>query len=179
MVQASLSIQLCSCYQSSSIDVHVWDGMVRVSHYYRKNATTYSACNEGQNFCGVFSETASFQSYGTSCFVRLPCSRPFFLSPEYARALLKCMLTGLAAVFMPLAYVMRRFICDCQLSLRFSSSFRGRSVLVNSMSSSLQGVTVVPLYSFRLNWSVQTRCLGSLYARPQAHEAARAPHFFS
>ena len=28
------------------------------------------------------------------------------------------------------------------------------------MSFSLQAMTVVPLYSIRLNWSVQTRCLG-------------------
>ena len=96
-----------------------------------------------------------------------------FLLAEYARALLKCTLTvggGLGSrrrpQVLPLAYVICRFICDCQLSLRFSSSFRGRSVLVNSKSSSLQGVTV---YSFRLNWSVQTRCLGLLYACPQAH----------
>ena len=42
-----------------------------------ENSATYSAAKEGQNICGVFSETASFQSYGTSCIVRLPCSRPF------------------------------------------------------------------------------------------------------
>ena len=50
-----------------------------------ENAATYSACNEGQKICGVFSETASFQSYGTS---RLAVGH--FLSAEYARALLKC-----------------------------------------------------------------------------------------
>ena len=43
----------------------------------RENAATYSACNEGQKVFGVFFETASFQSYGTSRIVRLPCSRPF------------------------------------------------------------------------------------------------------
>ena len=36
-----------------------------------KNAVTYSAANGGQNICGVFSETASFQSYGTSCIIQL------------------------------------------------------------------------------------------------------------
>ena len=77
----------------------------------RENATKYSACNEGQNICGVFSETVSFQSYGTSCFVRLPCSRPL-LSAEYAHALLKCTLTvgrGLGSrrrpQVLPLAYM--------------------------------------------------------------------------
>ena len=40
-----------------------------------ENAVTHSAGNEG----GVFSETASFQNYGTSCIVRLQCSRPFSL----------------------------------------------------------------------------------------------------
>ena len=44
-----------------------------------ENSATYSAGKEGQNIRGVFSETASFQSYGTSCIVRLPCSRPFSL----------------------------------------------------------------------------------------------------
>ena len=42
----------------------------------RESAATYSACKEGQKICGVFSETASFQSYGTSRIVRLLCSRP-------------------------------------------------------------------------------------------------------
>ena len=36
-----------------------------------ENAVTHSAGNEGQKFCGLFSETALFQSYGTSCIVRL------------------------------------------------------------------------------------------------------------
>ena len=54
-----------------------------------ENAVTYSVGNEGQNICGVFSDTASFQSYGTCCIVRPPCSRPFSLC-EYTRELLKC-----------------------------------------------------------------------------------------
>ena len=45
-----------------------------------ENAATYSARDEGQKMCGVFSETVSFQSYGSSCIVRLPCSQPFSLS---------------------------------------------------------------------------------------------------
>ena len=46
---------------------------------------TYSAGSVGQNiFCGGFSETASFHSYGTSCIVRLLGSRPFSLR-EYVR----------------------------------------------------------------------------------------------
>ena len=36
-----------------------------------ENAVMYSVGNAGQNICGVFSETALFQSYGTSCIVRL------------------------------------------------------------------------------------------------------------
>ena len=40
-----------------------------------ENAATYSVGNEGQNICGVFSDTASFQSYGTCCVVRPSCSR--------------------------------------------------------------------------------------------------------
>ena len=51
-----------------------------------ENAATHSAGNEGQKICGVFSETASFQSYGTSCIVRLQCSRPFSLGGTRACA---------------------------------------------------------------------------------------------
>ena len=58
-----------------------------------ENAVTYSVGNEGQTNCGVFSDTASFQSYGTCCIVRPQCSGPF-LSAEYARALLKCYVDG-------------------------------------------------------------------------------------
>ena len=43
-----------------------------------ENAVTYSVGNKGQKICGVFSDTASFQSYGTCCIVRPPSSRPFF-----------------------------------------------------------------------------------------------------
>ena len=32
-------------------------------------AVTYSVGNKGQKICGVFSDTASFQSYGTCCIV--------------------------------------------------------------------------------------------------------------
>ena len=49
-----------------------------------ETAAMYSAGNEGQKK----SETASFQSYGTSCIIRLPCSQPYLVSVEYARALL-------------------------------------------------------------------------------------------
>ena len=58
----------------------------------REDAATHSAGNEGQNICCVFSETASFQSYGTSCIVGLPCSRPFCLGGIRACAS-KCRLT--------------------------------------------------------------------------------------
>ena len=43
-----------------------------------ENAVTYSVGNKGEKICSVFSETASFQSYGTCCIVRPLCSRPFF-----------------------------------------------------------------------------------------------------
>ena len=38
----------------------------------RENAVTYSAGNEGQNICGVFSETAPLQRSSTPSVVR-PC----------------------------------------------------------------------------------------------------------
>ena len=51
-----------------------------------ENAVTYSVGNKGQKNCGVFSDTASFQSYGTCCIVRPPCSRPFSLGEIHACA---------------------------------------------------------------------------------------------
>ena len=42
-----------------------------------ENAVTYSAGNEGQNICGVFSETAPLQRSSTPSVVRLMRSRPF------------------------------------------------------------------------------------------------------
>ena len=53
-----------------------------------ENAVTYSAGNEGQNFCGVFSETAPLQRYGTCSLYRYPCSRPFLLRGKRACAYL-------------------------------------------------------------------------------------------
>ena len=53
-----------------------------------ENAVTYSAGNEGQKICGVFSETAPLQRYGTCCAVRYPCSRPFLLRGKRACAYL-------------------------------------------------------------------------------------------
>ena len=77
-----LSVCLCVCLAVKS-------NLTSGASVRRENAATYSACNEGQKICGVFSETTPFQSYGTSGIVRLPCNRPFF-SVKYARALLKC-----------------------------------------------------------------------------------------
>ena len=42
-----------------------------------ENAVTYSAGNEGQKICGVFSETAPLQRSSTPSVVRLMRSRPF------------------------------------------------------------------------------------------------------
>ena len=53
-----------------------------------ENAVTYSAGNEGQNICGVFSETAPLQRYGTCSLYRYPCSRPFLLRGKRACAYL-------------------------------------------------------------------------------------------
>ena len=42
-----------------------------------ENAVTYSAGNEGQKICGIFSETAPLQRSSTPSVVRLMRSRPF------------------------------------------------------------------------------------------------------
>ena len=44
-----------------------------------ENAVTYSAGNEGQNICGVFSETAPLQRSSTPSVDGHTYSRPFFL----------------------------------------------------------------------------------------------------
>ena len=44
-----------------------------------ENAVTYSAGNEGQTFCGVFSETALLQRSSTPSVDGHTYSRPFFL----------------------------------------------------------------------------------------------------
>ena len=61
-----------------------------------ENSATYSTGNEGQKSCGVYSETASFQSYDTSCIVRLPCSQPFSHCGNVGRSLV--------SRFMPLTF---------------------------------------------------------------------------
>ena len=76
VVSVCLSVCVCVCLLSHII---TFGASVRP-----ENAVTYSVGNKGQKICGVFSDTASFQSYGTCCIVRPPCSRPFF-SPRNTR----------------------------------------------------------------------------------------------
>ena len=68
----SVCLSVCQCL---SVKSHLTSG----AFIRPENAVMHSAGNEGVNICGVFSETASFKSYGTSCIVRLQCSRPFSL----------------------------------------------------------------------------------------------------
>ena len=67
-----VAVSVCVCV---SVKSHLTSG----ASVCPEHSATYSAGNEGQNICRVFSETASFQSYGTSCIVQLQCSRPFSL----------------------------------------------------------------------------------------------------
>ena len=61
---------VCVCV---SVNRHLTSGAsVRL-----ENDTMYSAGNEGQKICGVFSENAPLQSYSGSSNVRLMRSRPF------------------------------------------------------------------------------------------------------
>ena len=57
-----VSVCLCVCV---SVKSHLTFG----ASVRPENAVTYSVGNKGQKICGVFSDTASFQSYGTCCFV--------------------------------------------------------------------------------------------------------------
>ena len=68
------SRRVCVCV---SVCVSVKSHLTLEASLRPENAVTYSVGNEGQNNCGVFSDTASFQSYGTCCIVRAACSRPF------------------------------------------------------------------------------------------------------
>ena len=54
-----------------------------------ENAVTYSAGNEGQKICGVFSETASLQRSSTPSVVR-PCVQSAIFPCVYAHAYFSC-----------------------------------------------------------------------------------------
>ena len=73
----SWSVCVCVCL---SVKQHLTYG----ASVRPENAVTYSAGNEGQKFCGVFSETAPLQRSGTSCIVCL-CAVGHFPA-ESARA---------------------------------------------------------------------------------------------
>ena len=78
---AHLMVHMCSegyssCRVCLSVCVSVKSHLTSGVSVCRENAAMYSAGNEGQKFV-AFSLKLSFQSYGTSCIVRLPCSRPF------------------------------------------------------------------------------------------------------
>ena len=60
----SRSVCVCVCL---SVKSHLTSG----ASVRPENAVTYSAGNEGQKICGVFSETAPLQRSGTSCIVWL------------------------------------------------------------------------------------------------------------
>ena len=65
----AVSVCLCVCL---SVKSHLTSG----ASIRPEISATCLVANEGRN-CGVFSKTASFQSYGTSCIARLSCSQPF------------------------------------------------------------------------------------------------------
>ena len=69
-LKKSYSSWVCGCV---SVKSHLTYG----ASVRPENAVTYSAGNEGQNLCGVFSETAPLQRSSTPSIVRY--SRPFFL----------------------------------------------------------------------------------------------------
>ena len=54
-----------------------------------ENAVTYSAGNEGQKICGVFSETAPLQRSSTPSVVR-PCVQSAIFPCVYAHAYFSC-----------------------------------------------------------------------------------------
>ena len=70
-----------------------------------ENAVTYSAGNEGQNICGVFSETAPLQRSSTPSVDGHTYSRPFFLRKARMRMGLappSVFPSGLAYIFISL-----------------------------------------------------------------------------
>ena len=77
----SLSVCLCVCVRVCvcvCVCVSVKSHLTFGASVLPENAVTYLVGNKGQKICVVFSDTTSFQSYGTCCIVRPPCSRPFF-----------------------------------------------------------------------------------------------------
>ena len=59
---ASVTVVVCEC-MCLSVKSHLTSG----ASVRPENTVTYSAGNGGPNICGVFSETASFKSYGVIC----------------------------------------------------------------------------------------------------------------
>ena len=68
-----------------SVGLSVKSHLTSVVSVRPETSATYSAGNECQKSCGVFSETVSFQSYGTSLY-----GYSAVVTAEYPRALQKC-----------------------------------------------------------------------------------------
>ena len=60
-------VSVCVCV---SVCVSVKSHLTLEASLRPENAVKYSVGSVGQKICGVFSDTASFQSYGTCCIVR-------------------------------------------------------------------------------------------------------------
>ena len=61
-----------------SVCVSVKSHLTYGASVHPENSVTYSAGNEGQKYCGVFSETVPLQRYGTCCIVPLPVQSDIF-----------------------------------------------------------------------------------------------------
>ena len=68
----AVSVCVCVCL---SVKSHLTSG----ASVCRENVATYSASNEGQKFCGVFSETALLPRSSAPSYDGHTSGRPFFL----------------------------------------------------------------------------------------------------
>ena len=98
-----------SCHVCLSVCLSVKSHLTSGASVRPENSATYSAANEGQKICGVFSETALFRATAL-CALYGYHAVGHFLTAEYTHVLLKCHVgrgAEFGTTFMPLTFTMR------------------------------------------------------------------------
>ena len=108
-----------------------------------ENAVTYSAGNEGQKICGVFSETAPLQRSSTPSVVRLMRSRPFLSLRKMRMRMSSPSISG------ALAHVHVYTLQPLRRSLASQTLLREERVWSNSYTLL---VFHTPTFQRRVNW---------------------------
>ena len=113
LLQLGLSVCVCVCFKSHL----TYGASVRP-----ENAVTYSAGNEGQKICGVFSETAPLQRSSTPSVIR-PCVQS---------AIFPCVFLVYAHAFFSCRMIHRRGFSTLVLFISFISTLFPFSHVITS-----------------------------------------------